>query len=83
MHQRKTAHPTKFVQLVTVRDPDSGLDVELEIRKDTVSGAMIGLDGSYLEQDVGPIWDPYNRGEQLAIPDDEDQFAPTTSGPAN
>ena len=47
MSRSKTAHPTKFVQLVIERDPDSGLEVELEIRKDTVTGAMIGLDGSF------------------------------------
>jgi hypothetical protein len=71
MSRSKTAHPTKFVQLVIVRDPDSGLEVELEIRKDTVTGAMIGLDGSFLDQDVGRVCDPYNPGEELEIPDDE------------
>jgi hypothetical protein len=71
MKSKIPAHPTKFLRLVTVRDPDSGLDVELEIRKDLVTGALVGLDGSYLDQDLGPIFDPYNRGEELEIRDDE------------
>jgi hypothetical protein len=72
MKPKTPAHPTKFVQHVTVRDPDTGLDVELEIRKDVATGALVGLDGSYLGQDVGPIYDPYNRGEELDIRDDEE-----------
>jgi hypothetical protein len=50
MTQRTAPHPTKFVQLVTVGDPDTGLEVELEIRKDAVTGALAGLDGSFLDQ---------------------------------
>jgi hypothetical protein len=72
MKPKTTAHPTKFIQLVTVRDPDSGLDVELEIRKDLAFGALVGLDGSYLDEDVGPVFDPYNRGGELEIRDDEE-----------
>jgi hypothetical protein len=64
-------HPTKHVQTVTVIDPDTGGEVEVEIRKDMVTGAMVGLDGSYLENDVGEVHDPYNGGELLDVPDDE------------
>jgi hypothetical protein len=71
MKSKNAAHPTKFIQFVNVRDPDSGLDVELEIRKDMTTGALVGLDGSYLDQEVGPIYDPYNPGEELEIRDDD------------
>ena len=64
-------HRTRHVTTVTVTDPDTAAPVELEVRKDLVTGAMVGLDGSYLEQEVGPIFDPYNAGEQLLIGDNE------------
>jgi hypothetical protein len=71
MSQREK-HPTVHVQTVTVTDPDNGAPTQVEIRKDKVTGAMVGIDGSYLEQDVGTVYDPYNRnGVALVIPDDE------------
>jgi len=64
---------TKFVKSITVTDPDTGGEVEIEIRKlDT--GAMVGIDGSYLEQDVGAVYSPYDKGIKLDIPDDEDHL---------
>jgi len=62
---------TKFVSHVTVTDPDSGLPVELEIRK-LETGAMVGIDGSYLEQDVGQVFSPYDENCPLEIPDNEE-----------
>jgi hypothetical protein len=62
--------PTKYVTTVTVIDPDSNAPVEIEIRK-AESGWMVGIDGSYLEQDVGPVYSPYDRGIVLNIPDNE------------
>lgn len=74
-------HATKFIKTVTVTDPDSGGEVEVEIRKDMVTGAMVGLDGSYLEQNVGDIFDPYNAGNKLDVPEDEDaETFVTTAG---
>jgi len=61
---------TKYVQTVTVVDPDSGGDVSVEVRK-LETGPMVGVDGSYLEQEVGPVFSPYDRGVELEIPDDE------------
>ena len=58
-------HPTKFIKCVTVTDPDSHAPVQVEIRKDMVTGAMVGIDCSYLEQEVGPVCDPYNLGCRL------------------
>lgn len=63
--------PTIPVTCLTVIDPDSKLPVEVEIRKCVESGAMVGIDGSYLEQEVDEIRNPYNPG-LLGIPDDED-----------
>ena len=65
---------TKYVTTVTVTDPDTGGDVQVEIRK-METGAMVGLDGSYLEQDVGNLWSPYDdpfiSDTILEIPDNE------------
>lgn len=65
-----------YVDTVTVSDPDSKLPVELEIRK-LEGGGMVGIDASYLEADVGPVYSPYDKNYQLDIPDDE---APLTKG---
>jgi len=62
---------TKPVTIVTVIDPDTYLPVEVEIRKLVDSGGMVGIDGSFLEQDVGPIYSPYDKGTELDIPDNE------------
>lgn len=66
--------PTIPVSRVTVTDPDSKLSVEIEIRKCVESGAMVGIDGSYLEQEVDEVRNPYNVG-LLNIPNDEDELA--------
>ncbi len=51
----------KEVCIVTVKDPDSNLDVDVQIIKEE-GGAMIGVDASYLEQDVGPVISPVGNG---------------------
>jgi hypothetical protein len=61
---------TKYVATVTVTDPDSKLPVEVEIRKCEISGAMVGIDGSFLESGLAAARNPYNPGV-LKIPDDE------------
>lgn len=52
----------KWVKNITVIDPDTGLEVEVGIYK-TCSGGIIGIDASYLEQDVGPVYCPFNGCE--------------------
>lgn len=64
---------TKFVARVTVVDPDSHGEVEVEIRKIVEGGSMVGLDGSFLEQDVGCVYSPYDFGVRLRVPDDEEK----------
>ena len=57
---------------MTVIDPDTDLEVSLEIRK-LDSGAMIGLDCSFLEQldEDDEVWSPYDKHTLIDIPDDE------------
>lgn len=62
---------SKFVQVVTVTDPDTNLPVEVEIRK-LETGGMVGIDASYLEQEVGPVHSPFDNGIEIDIPDDEE-----------
>lgn len=57
---------SKFVKIISVIDPDSNLPVEIEIRK-LETGAMVGIDGSFLEQDVGKVYSPYDKGVEILI----------------
>lgn len=61
---------SKFVQFVTVIDPDSGGEVEIEIRK-MESGMMVGIDGSWLAEEENPVYSPYDKDHEIEIPDDE------------
>ena len=62
---------TKFVQVVEVRDPDTKLPVEVEIRK-LANGLLVGLDGCFLQQmeDGDVLNNPYANG-LLVVPADE------------
>ncbi len=62
--------PSKFVKTITVKDPDTGNDIEVEIRK-LATGGMMGVDASYLEQEVGPVYSPFDFGSEVHVPDDE------------
>ena len=64
-------HSTKCVAIVTITDPDTGNPVEIEIRKNQVTGLMVGLDETILKDLDAPIYDPYNKHEMLDIPDNE------------
>jgi hypothetical protein len=64
--------PTRYVTCVQVVDPDSQAPVALEVRK-TEGGYLVGIDGSYLEHDVGPVYDPCNFGLELEVLDDEQE----------
>jgi hypothetical protein len=61
---------TVYVTTVTVVDPDTKLPVEIEIHKCVDSGAMVGIDASYLATDIEDVRNPYNDGF-LYIGDDE------------
>ena len=61
---------SSYVTTVTVVDPDTNGTVDIEIRK-LNTGAMVGIDGSYLANDVGPTHSPYDPNYRIVIPDDE------------
>ena len=57
---------SKFVGIIQVIDPDSGLEIEIELRK-LETGGMIGLDGAYLQslcEGENPN-NPYDDGKIL------------------
>jgi hypothetical protein len=53
---------TKYITSVPVLDPDSKLWVHLEIRKCQHSGAMVGIDESFLQDTDELVRNPYKRG---------------------
>jgi hypothetical protein len=53
---------TMYIASVPVLDPDSKLWVHVEIRKCQDSGAMVGIDESFLEDTDKLVRNPYNRG---------------------
>jgi len=57
----------QYIEDVMVRDPDTGGFVEVEIWK-LPSGAMIGVDASYLDQVTEVIVDP-TTGNKVILPD--------------
>jgi len=61
---------SKHVTKIAVIDPDTKAVVDVEIRK-LETGGMVGIDGSWLENDVGPVYSPYDLNEEIEIPDDE------------
>jgi hypothetical protein len=56
-----------FVKEVTVRDPETGSDVEVEIWKDNNTDGMFGIDSSYLDQ-IGEHYNPFT-GTRQELPD--------------
>lgn len=59
------------VCVVCVVDPNTRLEVEVEIRK-LPSGLLVGFDGCYLESGER-VWNPYSLPvEEISIPDNEE-----------
>jgi len=54
-----------YVQEITVTDPDTLLSVQVAIYKDNNTGAMVGLDSSYLLNTDEPVYSPYDVGVVL------------------
>ncbi|MAD89030.1 MAG: hypothetical protein CMK64_04955 [Pseudoalteromonas sp.] len=54
-----------FVTEVTVTDPNTNAPVEVAIYKDSESGAMFGVDSSYIMtlSDDDPVNNPFNGDE--------------------
>jgi hypothetical protein len=61
-------NPAKYVEEITVTDPDSNAPVELAVYKHIESGSMFAIDASFLNQcfpDNGKcptVSDPINKG---------------------
>ncbi len=56
-----------FVEIITVTDPETQGDVELEVYKDSASGAMFAIDSSYLEQVSDEIPSPFNKSQMIKL----------------
>lgn len=54
----------KQYDTITTIDPDSGLPVEIVLLK-MENGAIVGIDASFIDQDVGPVLSPYDEGDVL------------------
>ncbi len=77
---KPTMIPSSHVTTVTVIDPDSEGEVDVEIRK-LATGAMIGFDGSFLEQladDENPN-SPYDDNAKILVPSNEAGYCFVTS----
>lgn len=59
----------KYVTAVTVKDPDTGGDVSVEIWKHP-GGGLFGVDSSYLDQVSTVIQDPFSDepGSKIELP---------------
>jgi hypothetical protein len=60
----KTTHSVKakFVTEIEVIDPDTKNAIKVAIYKEQYGG-MIGIDSSYIEQEVDPLVSPFGNGE--------------------
>lgn len=56
----------KFVKVVIIRDPDSKLDVNVQIFK-LETGGMIGIDESFIANTDEPIFSPFDLGVELDL----------------
>jgi hypothetical protein len=60
----------KYVQEITVIDPDTNLPVELSIFKHNDSGGMFAIDSSFINQcynDDVMLSDPFNENELVLL----------------
>ena len=51
---------TKFIKEIVVIDPDTRVEVHVEIHKDSESGGIFGVDASYLDQLSSVVNSPFN-----------------------
>lgn len=54
------------VAVVVVRDPDTGNDVDVAIFK-LEGGGMMGVDASFVEQEVGPVYSCFDKNVEVEI----------------
>ncbi len=58
---------TKYVTSITVQDPDTGEDVELEVHKDPESGGIFAIDASFLDQVTDTLPSLFNEFTRLVL----------------
>jgi hypothetical protein len=56
---------TIFIKEIIVQDPDTGMDIEVEIHKDPISGAIFGVDSSYLDQITTTVPSPFSKPDNI------------------
>lgn len=56
----------KFIQTITVTDPDSKLPVEVDIFK-LQTGGIVGIDASFISNTDEPIYSPFDKNIKLDL----------------
>jgi hypothetical protein len=56
----------KFVQQISVIDPDTKLQVEIDVFK-LENGAMVAIDSSFLANTDEPVYSPYDLSVELDL----------------
>lgn len=60
----------KYIKSISVTDPDTRAEVEVEIWK-LPNGGIVGIDASFLDKVDDTICDPFNEGEKITLPQEE------------
>ena len=60
-----------YVCDVVVQDPETGNDVELEVWKCRLTGGIMAIDASYLDQVREKVSNPYMPGGYIRVPEDQ------------
>jgi hypothetical protein len=58
---------TQYLQSISVHDPKTGAEVELEVHRDPESGALLAIDSTFLEQVRDVITSPFNDSTRLIL----------------
>lgn len=56
----------KFIQTITVIDPDTGGEVKVDMFK-LETGGTVGIDASYIEGTEEPIYSPFDKNRELNL----------------
>lgn len=58
-----------FIKTITIKDPDNGSEVELEIHKDPEAGAIFAVESDYVGEMEGNVNSPYGGTLYLPMPE--------------
>lgn len=62
---------------ITVKDPETGADIEMEVWKCRLTGGMVAIDASYLDQVREKVANPYLPGSTLKLKEEDMPHART------